>query len=83
MPPAYSSGRNSARYVNQQQQQKKQPNPTAWDKDPVPENLPAPSARYQQQNQQYERDMKEAYKAKSARNVTEVSISTAREMRGY
>ncbi|XP_005098660.3 calcyphosin-2 [Aplysia californica] len=46
-PPAYKK-------------QEKQPN--AWDGDPVPGNLPAPSARYKEMYKQYEDDMKQSYR---------------------
>ncbi|KAK7108451.1 calcyphosin-2-like [Littorina saxatilis] len=36
--------------------------PTAWDRDPVPEDVPAPSARHQQMYQQYADEMKQAYR---------------------
>ena len=36
--------------------------PTAWDRDPVPEDVPAPSARQKQMFQQYAEDMKQSYR---------------------
>ena len=81
VPPAYNN--NSARYVNQHGNELGTPHgpvkgaPSAWDKDPVPEDLPAPSAKYQQQYQQYQQEMRDSYRTKSARNVTEVSGATA------
>ncbi|KAL8613723.1 hypothetical protein ACOMHN_029815 [Nucella lapillus] len=50
---------------------KVQKQPTAWDKAPVPEDVPAPSARHQQMYQQYSDEMKQAYRTHS--NPTQVS----------
>ncbi|GFS04396.1 calcyphosin-2-like [Elysia marginata] len=53
--------------------------PSAWDKDPVPDNVPAPSARQKQMFQQYADDMKQSYRdyaAKSSR-VNEAEVTNA------
>jgi len=44
---------------------------TAWDRQPVPENLPPPSQRHQQQYRQIQQDAMESYRRK-ADPVTEV-----------
>ena len=45
--------------------------PTAWDKDPCPDDLPPPSDRYKDMYQQYTDDMKQSYRAKN-HSLTEV-----------
>ena len=39
--------------------------PSAWDKDPVPENLPPPSERHKQQYAQYKEEMQQSYRQKN------------------
>lgn len=39
--------------------------PTAWDKEPCPGDLPPPSDRYKEMYQQYTDDMKQSYRAKN------------------
>ncbi|KAK7503125.1 hypothetical protein BaRGS_00005751 [Batillaria attramentaria] len=52
--------------------------PSAWDKMPVPEDLPAPSARHQAMYRQYTEEMKQGYRQHShSNNVTEEDISKA------
>lgn len=45
---------------------------SAWDKQPVPEDLPAPSQRYVNQYQQYADEMRESYRQKTGKTLTEV-----------
>lgn len=48
--------------------------PTAWDNQPVPEDLPPPSSEYQQLYKQYKDDMKHSYQAHTNQTkVKEVS----------
>lgn len=51
--------------------------PTAWDKDPCPDDLPPPSDRYKDMYQQYTDDMKQSYRAKN-HSLTEVCIYSAK-----
>ncbi|GFO40241.1 calcyphosin-2-like [Plakobranchus ocellatus] len=56
--------------------------PTAWDKDPVPDNVPAPSARQRQMFQQYADEMKQSYREYTAakpNKVTEEEVNQAVE----
>ncbi|XP_076445679.1 calcyphosin-2-like [Babylonia areolata] len=49
--------------------------PTAWDKAPVPDDVPAPSARHQQLYKQYTEEMKQAYRTHAnPSNVSEDEI---------
>lgn len=43
----------------------KEKQPTAWDKEPCPGDLPPPSDRYKEMYQQYTDDMKQSYRAKN------------------
>ena len=47
--------------------------PSAWDKPPVPDDLPPPSQRYKQLYKDYEDDMKESYQKKGHEDFTEVN----------
>lgn len=52
--------------------------PTAWDKAPVPDDLPAPSARYQAMYQKYTEEMKQGYRQYShPTELTEEEIAMA------
>ncbi|KAK3792689.1 hypothetical protein RRG08_020758 [Elysia crispata] len=55
--------------------------PTAWDRDPVPEDVPAPSARQKQMFQQYAEDMKQSYRefAGKPSKVSEAEVTKAVE----
>lgn len=61
--------------------QKPNREPSAWDKDPVPDNVPAPSARQKQMFQQYADDMKQSYReyASKSSRVNEAYVSNAVE----
>ncbi|CAH1799757.1 unnamed protein product, partial [Owenia fusiformis] len=66
----------------QQQPSHRKPNrlkqnqqPTAWDKDPVPEDLPAPSQRHKDQYKQYQDDIKQSYRNKNAMGDSEAEIT--------
>ncbi|RUS88391.1 hypothetical protein EGW08_003847 [Elysia chlorotica] len=55
--------------------------PTAWDRDPVPEDVPAPSARQKQMFQQYADDMKQSYREHVGKpnKVSEAEVTKAVE----
>ncbi|XP_069131014.1 calcyphosin-2-like isoform X1 [Argopecten irradians] len=46
--------------------------PSAWDKVPLPDELPPPSAKHQQMYKQYEKEMKQSYRNKG--HVTEEDV---------
>lgn len=50
--------------------------PTAWDKEPCPGDLPPPSDRYKEMYQQYTDDMKQSYRAKN-QSLSEVCAELA------
>ncbi|XP_062613166.1 calcyphosin-2-like [Saccostrea cucullata] len=51
----------------------KEKQPTAWDKNPCPDDLSPPSERYKEMYQQYTDDMKQSYRAKN-HSVTEEDV---------
>nr|XP_022291385.1 calcyphosin-2-like isoform X2 [Crassostrea virginica] len=53
----------------------KEKQPTAWDKDPCPDDLPPPSDRYKDMYQQYTDDMKQSYRAKN-HSLTEDEVQS-------
>ena len=50
--------------------------PTAWDGDPVPTDLPKPSARYKEMYKQYDEDMKKSYREHTNPNVNQVRLDS-------
>ena len=46
--------------------------PTAWDGDPVPADLPPPSSRYKEMYKQYGEDMKKSYREHTNSSVNQV-----------